>query len=762
MKKLFYVFLLRYRNGLKTISNHFVLLTIAVLVFSFSNSGFAQTNGKKIGIALSGGGAKGIAHVGVLKVLEEAGIYPDIVTGTSMGSVVGGLYAIGYSSQELDSLARNLNWASYFSDKYDRSYRTIEEKDDEERYIFSFPLVNGKVKLPKGFVDGQKLAIMLSNLTQKIHGIDDFDDFKIPFRCIGTDLETGQAVVFDRGFLPDAIRGSISIPSVFEPLEIDGKLIVDGGISRNLPVQDAFDMGADIVIAVDVGALLFKKEELNSIFSVLDQTSSYQIAKSNRQQLNLASVVIRPDITSFSALNFNDIDSLILAGEVAAKTMLPQIRQLVGPQSVKSPLARKGISEELPKNVVISNIEVTGLNEKSRLTFLNILQIEKTKTYEIDKIDEQISRVIATGLFDKTNYQLVPAQDSFQLKIRATKTNDISLRVGANYHSTFNAGLLFNATIQNAFLQGSKFSLDIRVSENPALKVNYLVYTKTRPNIGFRINALASFHPGFLYLNSTLIDEYDFLKLKTRLDVFSGLGLNTSIGLGISSVFNRLDKRFFDLETRNPKSDQIIGHFNFNFDSFNRKYFSTSGAQLRLSGNLVLDGIISNTSDEGSEISNQYDTYNLFTYRQIFPLAPKFIMEWYNWAGYSKFKDPDFIQLFYLGRSLPYSERNIPFSGFNYMERPVGNFAFSGFKFQLEPKEDIFAALSFNYGIFQTPSFTYVDDNGFNFTPDQEDTMSGIGLEIGALSNFGPIRLTSEYNFGSEAFNFLFEIGFSF
>ncbi len=739
----------------------FYFIFIFSLLQGIPTRGQAQSKPKKIGIALSGGGAKGIAHVGVLKVLEEAGIYPDVITGTSMGSVVGGLYAIGYNSFELDSLARSLEWSEYFTAQYDRSYRTIEEKDDVERYIFSFPFKDRKIKLPKGFVDGQKLKMLLSKITLNVHGVQDFDDFKIPFRCIGTDLETGEAIVFDSGFLPDAIRASVSIPSIFEPHEINGRLIVDGGVSRNLPVQDAFDMGADIVIAVDVGALLYKKEELNTIFDVLDQTSSYQIAKSNQQQLNLASIVIRPDITPFSALGFSKTDSLIIAGEEAARKMLPAIKEIIQQKDI-SKQVKKGIITEIPKEVIISNVEIIGLDNRNKNTLLNILQIQKTKKYDLDKIDNQVARVAATGLFHKMTYQLTPQKDSFDLKITAKKTNDISLKLGANYHSTFNAGLLFNATVQNALLSGSKFSFDLRASENPAVRANYLVYTKTRPNIGFRLSGIAKLYPGFLYLNSTLIDEYNFSNLNTRLDIFSGLGLNTSIGIGISADYTRLEKRFFDLESKNPGVEQIIGHFSFDYDNLNRKYFPTKGTKFRLSGNLVLDGTINNSVSEASEFSTQYNTYNLLSYRQVFPVNPIFVIEWFNWAAYSKYDNLDFTQLFYLGRSLPYDDRYIPFYGYNYMERPAQQFAFSGLKFQLEPIDNIFGSLGFNYGYFKTPSFTYVDDNGFNQTPAQQNSMYGFGLEVGALSNFGPISLTMEYNLDSRDSNFLFRMGFDF
>lgn len=732
-----------------------------LLMLCLPDRAISQLKKKKIGLALSGGGAKGLAHIGVLKVFEEAGIYPDYITGTSMGSVVGGLYAIGYSAHELDSLAKNLEWTNFFTDTYDRTYRTIAEKDELERYIFSFPVKDKKIKLPKGFVDGQKLTILLSNLTQKVHGIKSFDDFMIPFRCIGGDLETGEAVVFDSGFLPDAIRASISIPSVFEPVERDGRIVVDGMIIRNLPVQDAFDMGADIVIAVDVGSGLYNRDELSSIISVVEQTSSYRMVQLNDQQVNLANVVIRPEVRDFSALDFEPIDSLIAKGEAAALEMLPGIRQQLGKQPSLR-VRRKGITRGLPREVDISAVEVIGLVGKDEQTFLKILQIQVDKRYEVEKITEQVDKVAATGFYNNVSYRLIPEGDHFLLKIRADKTDDITLQVGANYHSTFNAGLILNGTMRNAFLQGSKLSIDIRISENPALRADYLYYTKTRPNIGLRLNGLANFYPGFLYLDNELLDEYDFLKAVGRLDVFSELGRHTAISLGFSAEHNRLEKRFLDIDSQSPTINKLTGHFRFDFDNLNRKNYPTKGSQIKLSGNLVFSGQLQNTQSAGSSFSNRYNTYNLLSYRQLFQVGSALTLEWYNWGGYSRYRETDFTQLFFLGRSLPYVDQYIPFSGLNYMERPVGNFAFTGLSLQAEPYNNIFTVFSANYGFFRTPEFTYIIGDRFQSRAEESNPLAGIGFEIGALSNFGPLSLTSEYNLESKYFNFLFRLGFAF
>ena len=270
------------------------LSTLWLFVFLFlSGIGFSQQQpSPTLGLTLSGGGAKGLAHIGVLKVLEENGIAPDYVTGTSMGSIVGGLYSIGYTPAELEDLAATINWNNYFNDGYSRNYLPINERSKADRYQLSFALEDGKVVIPRGFIGGKKILTLLTGLTACVHNQESFDLYTYPFRCVATDLETGEAYVFKEGPLRKGIRASMSIPSAFDPLNYDDRLLVDGLLARNLPVEDAKEMGADIVIAVDVGDPLYPREELTSVLRVLEQTGSYVMVESTEQQRKLADQII--------------------------------------------------------------------------------------------------------------------------------------------------------------------------------------------------------------------------------------------------------------------------------------------------------------------------------------------------------------------------------------------------------------------------------------------------------------------------------------
>ena len=224
------------------------LCLVLAILFLVGNSSWADSNRPKIGLVLSGGGAKGFAHIGVMKVLEEEGIDADIVTGTSMGSIIGGLFAIGYSPTEIESLAVTENWTEIFNDTPNRRDLGMELKLNHEKYLLSLPLGKDGVALPSGIMSGQKVSKLLTRLTWSVHSQNDFTKFPRPFACVATDLETGNPVIFDHGYLPEAMRASMAIPAVFTSVRVNGKLLADGAGAKNFPVDEAFRLGADYVI----------------------------------------------------------------------------------------------------------------------------------------------------------------------------------------------------------------------------------------------------------------------------------------------------------------------------------------------------------------------------------------------------------------------------------------------------------------------------------------------------------------------------------
>lgn len=306
-----------------------------LLIYSFpvqaaampDEDGGAEKNRPKIGLVLSGGGARGAAHVGVLKVLEQNHIPVDYIAGTSFGAIVGGLYAAGYSAAELEEILANIDWKNSLSGRASREESSFRRKQDDNGFLIKFKIgiKDGKLKLPSGLITPNNLRLTLQDLINEVVNVDDFDDLKIPFRAVATDLETGGAVVLDHGSLASAIVASMAVPALFPPVEYEGRLLVDGGVSNNVPVDVAREMGADIVIVVDISTPMMKKDDIESFTKVIDQLMLIMTNQNTAVQLASLSekdILIRPDLDDIGFADFERALEAIPRGEESAQRVL--------------------------------------------------------------------------------------------------------------------------------------------------------------------------------------------------------------------------------------------------------------------------------------------------------------------------------------------------------------------------------------------------------------------------------------------------------
>ncbi|HTL91134.1 MAG TPA: patatin-like phospholipase family protein, partial [Steroidobacteraceae bacterium] len=278
--------------------------------------GAAAPHRLRIGLVLSGGGARGIAHVGVLRVLEQLHVPIDAIAGTSMGAVVGGLYASGLSPDEIERTIRSMNWQDAFRDRPPREDLTLRRKQEDENFLVKFPIgiKGGKPVLPMGLIQGQGLTEMLRRLTLPVSRITSFDDLPTPFRAVATDLESGQEVIMGSGDLTSAMRASLSAPGVFAPVERGGQLLVDGGVSDNVPVDVARAMGVDVVIVVDVGFPLLPRNKLTSVTAISNQMLAILMRRKSEQELGHLGphdILIRPELGDTSSFDFGNVNRLL-------------------------------------------------------------------------------------------------------------------------------------------------------------------------------------------------------------------------------------------------------------------------------------------------------------------------------------------------------------------------------------------------------------------------------------------------------------------
>ena len=736
------------------------------LLFLFSISIHSQAPAKteKLGIVLSGGGAKGLAHIGVLKVLEEEGIEPLFITGTSMGSIIGGLYAIGYTAADLEKVAHDVPWLEYFDDEVSRNSLPIEAKEESERYQFSFPVVGGKIQFPKGFIQGAKMSMLLSQLTLPVHQTENFDDFFIPFRCVATDLLTGEGHVFKNGFLPDAMVSSSCIPTVFEPRIVGDKTLIDGMFVRNLPVEDCIEMGATKTIAIDVGAPLSTLDELTSFVGVLGQTTSFGMVKSTEEQQELADLLIMPELKNMGSLDFSNIDTLIARGEQAARRMLPQIRALKKELNISNPPPTKRARNfSIPTEINITSIDFEGGEKSDIRTLLRLIKIKPPEVLTQKELIEKLTGVYASGFFTYVDYRLLPEGDGYKLFVRTRESINVYLKFGGFYDTNVNAAILINASFKNLLLKGSHLSIDFRISETPGIFFDYLIHTNSRPNVGLRIDGKWNFYPGDYYENTNLADGFTMQHAKDQIGLYSGISTHSSIWLGWGTeIF--VQKQVFSIdkfEAVNLTQSYLFAKYSR--DKLNRKYFPTSGYKIGVNGKYVLGGTLRNRVEEVQDQSAAENYYAQLEYKHIFHLGEKASLHWFNQAGFSQIRQSNYINLFYLGNTIATQDRFVDAVGFDYMDQLANQYAFSGLKLQWEPTLGYFVSLLASYGSFDLKPFDLVQEGEVFTKPGLKKNMAGVGVEFGMLvRQFGPLSLTTEYDIFNKEFNTNLKLGYAF
>lgn len=413
--------------------------------------GAAAPHRPRIGLVLSGGGARGAAHVGVLKVLEQLRIPIDAVAGTSMGAVVGGLYASGLSAHEIEGIMTSLNWQDAFRDRPPREDLTFRRKEEDQNFLVKFPLgVRGRhLQLPKGLVQGQKLSQTLRRLTLAVSQIDHFDDLPTPFRAVATDLETGDPVVMSSGDLTSAMRASMSAPGVFAPVDRDGKLLVDGGIAENLPVDVAKAMGVDILIVVDVGTPLLKRDKLSSVPVISNQMLAILIQHNSRLQraeLTPNDIVIEPALGDTSSFDFGVVARIIRGGEIAGEEMKDRLTPLgVSEQEFASYTARRDRGRSEPPRIDFVKVEQGSERYSERLA--DVFKDVTGKPLDPDVIARHVTALYGQGNMESLDYRVVEEDDRYGLLLNARRNSwgPNYVRFGLSLQDDFKGNSSYNA-----------------------------------------------------------------------------------------------------------------------------------------------------------------------------------------------------------------------------------------------------------------------------------------------------------------------------
>ncbi|MGE0030960.1 MAG: patatin-like phospholipase family protein [Steroidobacteraceae bacterium] len=437
----------------------------------------------RVGLVLSGGGARGLAHVGVLKVLEEQRVPIDAIAGTSMGAVIGGLYASGMTSAEIEALVRTLNWNSAFRDRPPRGDLNFRRKQDDREFLVRFPLgvKSGSFRVPRGLIQGQRLTQILRRETVAVAGIDDFDRLPTRFRAIATDLETGERKVLARGDLAEALRASLSAPGVFAPVELEGRLLVDGGLVENLPVDIAKEMGVDVVIAVDVGFQPVGRRELNSALAVSNQMLTIMIQRETQRQralLEPGDLLIEPPLGNLLSMDFSEVDKTIGHGEAATRGQSARLAALgIDEAGWQGYLAARSARETAPPTVRF--VRTDPRSERYRERIVAKFTPAVGKPLNPVAMERRVSRLYGDGNFESLDYKVVRDGDQSGVEVSARRKSwgpnylrfGLELQDDFEGSNSFNAGVRALVTEVNAY--GAEWQTDLRVGASPRLKTEF-------------------------------------------------------------------------------------------------------------------------------------------------------------------------------------------------------------------------------------------------------------------------------------------------
>jgi len=757
------------------------LLTLVIVFFSSNNlmaqrkKAFDQED-VKVGVVLSGGGAKGVAHVGVLRMIEEAGIRIDYIGGTSMGAIVAGLYSVGYSVDDLDSIIRVLDMSKMVEGEIPRKDLTYFEKTYDGNTFAGVPVKNWKIGLPQGLSNGQDVIDAFTELTRGYPGEQDFSKLPTPLVIMATDIETGESIEFHKGNLPMVMRASSSFPSLFSPVEIDGRLLVDGGVMNNFPVAEVKRMGADVIIGVSVEDGLYKKEELTSMTSIIEQITSFKMVEKSNKQKKLVDIYIKPDISNYSVMSFDKAPELLQLGEEEGFKHFNEFLDIASRQKKTDTTEVHNLHN--PTEYNISEFEVKGSDNYSEEYFKDRFPIKRFPgKISIDQINSGISVIEGTRNFDLINYDLFKKDDgTYKMVLKAKdKPDNEFLKLGLHYDNLYSSSLLLKYTSRNKIMNNSIFMVDAIVSEKP--RFNIMMFKDNAHWPGFLFQSrlsqfeneipTAALGEGADAIVSGLYMDIRYRDWTTKMMAQKVMGEYLYIGAGIEAKhlnFYSSSVKVIDPDTGNIIDREFIFDESWNLDPILEVYADTRDDSNYPTSGIMFKGEVRFVLPQSqiSDFNNPNElTTSSFMYIRIdysLPLNDKWT--WtnklnsstrfgnYNSAGFSYFfggysKNLDNNIYSFLGYPL-----------FGIVSLDDGGFIKYTTDFQFNVHQDIYLIATANYLI--------VSEDGKQWYEHYKPQYTGYALKLGYDSKIGPVELTGDYSPETGRFGVIFNLGFWF
>ena len=728
-----------------------ILLLILIFPWLF----FGQEKQPKVGLVLSGGGAKGFAHIGILKGIDKAGIQIDYIGGTSMGAIIGGLYAAGFSANQIETIVTETDFVAVLRDKLPRSTSPFFEKEYLEKTKITLPVNKGKVGLPKAVSRGQNVLNFLFELLDSTEDVDDFSKLPIPFFCIATDVENGEEVLLEKGSLPLALRASGSFPTLLDPVILDDKLLIDGGVANNFPVSIMKSKGVDIIIGVDVEGKLYEKEKLTSVIAILNQIVSYQMYRKSSEEREKLDVYIHPDILKYNVVDFDKKDEILKEGEEVAKKYREIFKEIATKQIIKK--------KKIPLKIntgrkYISKINITGNNHYTRAYVLGKLKIKISDSVSRQEISKKIHLLSATKNYDRIEYQFKQQADkSYHLNFTLEESKDkATLSLGAHYDFLYKSGVLVNYSQKHLFVENDLLSLDVILGDNLRYNLNYFVDNGFYISYGFRsrynhfranskYNSVVSQFPDINSIDLKYTDITNQLFVQTTFDRKFALGLGLEqkhLKASTETITNNNDKTILD----NSNYYNAFGYLKL--DTYDKKYFVTKGYYADLNFKWYLNS--SNYNDNFTSFAQAKGVLGFAT-----TIADEITFQMTNEAGFAlKTSDSDIFDFYLGGYNKNYINTFVSFYGYDFAELSDNSFLKSEFKFSYSFAEKHYTSFIANYA--------RLDDNVFESLDDFKGIKSGYAFGYSYNSLIGPIEIKYSWSPDTNKNYWLFNLGFWF
>jgi NTE family protein len=750
---------------------------------------FAQEKKTKVVLVLSGGGAKGIAHIPLLQALDSLHIVPDLIVGNSMGSVIGGLYAMGYSGDSIEKITKNIDWDKLLGGGLSLKNVSVEEKSEFQRYLVGIGIKDGKPTSVSSILNDQNLREYLSELTFPVYNVKDFDNLSIPFRAMATDLVYGKEIILSKGSLAYAMRASMSLPAVFKPMPYDETILVDGGVMNNFPTDIAKQMGADFIIGSDVGGGMEPKDKLNSFVTVLLQTSMFPSNIKDPENRKLCDILVdhMPNLR-FSTADFAKSNEIYKDGKIATNLNLNALSVLA--EKLKGYKQR---THELPKvsnEFIIDTIVYKNISPENIPLVIARTNIKTHIKYTTDDLIDGINRAMGTNLFTQITYNyFLKDGDKLGLVLNGFEYEKNQVNASLHYDTYRGVGLILNYTARNVLAQSSRLIVTADIAEQPKARIDFQKNFGKNKDWWWRSELYGAFLKQEIFIDgksadNMLYNAFEFNNEANRnlnsLKSYTGFGLNYCYTELKPKNDPNLNPNVLSLNNYNFENIEVNTHYSYN--DMDKVFFATSGMILKanISRSILSDVNINFTDMNSTDFSGPTNGFTKlgFAFEKRFQLKKKityiigfdanFIFEDKLKNNQASFSDYGYAAKYFLGGIIPSSGNNrFAFPGLNEDELSVTQFMAIKLAAQINPTGKIYLTPHFNIGSVGYDNFNeYIGDafypkGNWDFNRETSFLMSG-GATISYQSILGPIHFDTSWINNIDKVRLFFSVGFSF